>query len=77
MPAPAGLEADFSGKRTELQSRIIVVYLIMTVLSTIVLGMRLYTRIFIRKMTGLDDGFVILSWIGCVAWLIVCFQCKF
>lgn len=74
MPAPPGVTADFSGNRSDLQSRIIVVYLTMTVISTIVLGLRLYTRIFIRSMMGLDDALVVLSWIGCIAWLVVCFQ---
>jgi hypothetical protein len=74
MPPPPGVEADFSGNRTDLQSRIIVVYIVMTVLSTLVLGLRLYTRIFIRNMTGLDDALVIFSWLGCIAWLIICFE---
>jgi hypothetical protein len=77
MPAPLGVEPDFSGNRTDLQSRIVVVYVIMTVLSTFVLGLRLYTRIFIRHMTGLDDALVVLSWLGCVAWLVICFEGKF
>jgi hypothetical protein len=74
MPAPIGMEPDFSGDRTDLQNKIIVVYLVMTILSTIVLGLRLYTRIFIRHMTGLDDALVILSWLGCIAWLAICFE---
>jgi hypothetical protein len=74
MPPPPGLEADFSGVRTDLQSRIIVVYIVMTALSTFVLGLRLYTRIFIRNMMGLDDALVILSWLGCIAWLAICFE---
>lgn len=74
MPAPSGVTADFSGDRSDLQSRIIVVYLTMMVISTLVLGLRLYTRIFIRSMTGLDDALVVLSWMGCIAWLVVCFQ---
>jgi hypothetical protein len=76
LPAPLGVEADFSGNRSDLQSRMIVVYLVMTVLSTFVLGLRLYTRIFIRHMTGLDDALVVLSWLGCIAWLVVCFEGK-
>jgi hypothetical protein len=76
MPAPPGIETDFSGNRTDLQSRIVVVYVVMTALSTFVLGLRLYTRIFIRHMTGLDDALVVLSWLGCVAWLVVCFEGK-
>ncbi|KAF1943289.1 hypothetical protein EJ02DRAFT_433398 [Clathrospora elynae] len=71
---PAGIKADFSGNRSDLQGRIIVVYLVMTVLSTVVLGLRLYTRIFIRHMTGLDDALVVLSWIGCIAWLAISFE---
>jgi hypothetical protein len=74
MPAPPGVKTDFSGNRTDLQSRIIVVYVVMTILSTLVLGLRLYTRIFIRRMTGLDDALVVLSWCGCVAWMVICFQ---
>jgi hypothetical protein len=74
MPAPPGLKNDFSGERTDLQSKIIVVYVVMTILSTIVLGLRLYTRIFIRRMTGLDDALVVLSWCGCIAWTVICFQ---
>ncbi|CAO2650348.1 Nn.00g016400.m01.CDS01 [Neocucurbitaria sp. VM-36] len=73
MPAPEGVTPDFSGDRTELQSRIIVVYSTMTALSTFVLGLRLYTRICIRGMTGLDDLLIVLSWLGCVAWLAICF----
>jgi hypothetical protein len=76
MPAPLGVEPDFSGNRTDLQSRIVIVYVIMTVLSAFVLGLRLYTRIFIRHMTGLDDALVVLSWLGCVAWLVICFEGK-
>lgn len=74
MPPPPGVEPDFSGGRTDLQSRIIVVYVVMTVLSTVVLALRLYTRIFIRRTTGLDDVLVVLSWLGCVAWLVVGFE---
>ncbi|KAF2856139.1 hypothetical protein T440DRAFT_438863 [Plenodomus tracheiphilus IPT5] len=75
MPAPQGVTPDFSGDRSDLQSRIIVVYLVLTAVSTIVLGLRLYTRIFIRRVIiGLDDALVVLSWVGCVAWLAVCFQ---
>ncbi|USP74480.1 uncharacterized protein yc1106_01754 [Curvularia clavata] len=40
-----------------------------------VLGLRLYTRIFIRRLTGLDDVLVALSWLGCVAWMVLCLQC--
>ena len=68
------MEPDFSGDRTELQSRIIVVYVVMTAVSTIVLALRLYTRIFIRRTTGWDDALVLLSWMGCVAWLVICFE---
>jgi hypothetical protein len=50
------------------------VYVVMTVLSSMVLGLRLYTRIFIRRLTGLDDMLVVLSWLGCMAWLVICFQ---
>lgn len=50
----------------------IVVYVVMTAISTTVLGLRLYTRMFIRRLTGLDDALVTLSWLGCVAWLILC-----
>ncbi|KAI8941323.1 hypothetical protein NX059_002550 [Plenodomus lindquistii] len=46
----------------------------MTVLSSVVLALRLYTRVFIRTTTGLDDTLVVLSWLGCVAWLAVCFH---
>ncbi|CAG5156828.1 uncharacterized protein ALTATR162_LOCUS4621 [Alternaria atra] len=74
LPAPPGVKTDFSGDRTDLQSKIIVVYVVMTILSTIVLGLRLYTRIFIRHMTGLDDALVVLSWCGCIAWMVICFQ---
>ncbi|KNG51502.1 integral membrane protein [Stemphylium lycopersici] len=74
MPPPPGVEPDFSGSRTSLQSRIIVVYVIMTVLSTVVLALRLHTRIFIRRTTGLDDVLVVLSWFGCVAWLVIGFE---
>jgi hypothetical protein len=76
MPAPLGVDNDFSGNRTDLQSRMVVVYVVMTVLSTVVLGLRLYTRIFIRHMTGLDDALVVLSWLGCVAWMVICFEGK-
>jgi len=74
MPAPSGVKTNFSGDRNELQNKIVVVYLTMTIASTIVLGLRLYTRIFIRSMTGLDDALVILSWMGCVAWLVLAFE---
>lgn len=53
-----------------------MVYIVMTILSTMVLGLRLYTRTFIRRMIGLDDILVVLSWLGCVAWLVVGFQGK-
>lgn len=76
MPAPEGVTLDFSGNRTELQSRIIIVYAIMTAFSTVVLGLRLYTRMFIRGTTGLDDLLIVLSWVGCIAWLAICFDCK-
>lgn len=76
MPAPPGVRPDFSGNRTGLQSQIIVVYSAMTAFSTVILGFRLYTRIFIRRTTGLDDFLIVLSWIGCVAWLAVCFHGK-
>lgn len=74
LDAPPGVEADFSGERSDLQKRIVVVYAVMTILSTFVLGLRLYTRIFIRRMTGLDDALVVLSWCGCVAWMVICFR---
>jgi hypothetical protein len=77
LPAPTGVKTDFSGDQTDLQSRIIVVYVVMTILSTIVLGLRLYTRIFIRCMTGLDDALVVLSWCGCIAWMVICLQCEY
>jgi len=74
IPPPYGMEPDFSGDRTELQSKIIVVYVVMTAISTIVLALRLYTRIFIRRTTGWDDALVLFSWMGCVAWLVICFE---
>lgn len=77
MPAPHGVTLDFSGNRTELQTKVIIVYITITIFSTIVLALRLYTRIYIRKLTGLDDALVVLSWVGCVTWLVVCFQCKY
>ncbi|KAH7388859.1 hypothetical protein BKA66DRAFT_414976 [Pyrenochaeta sp. MPI-SDFR-AT-0127] len=74
IPPPEGVTTDFSGNKTGLQHRIIVVYATVTALSTLVLGLRLYTRIFIRRMTGLEDWLIVLSWVGCVAWLAVCFD---
>ncbi|KAA8625052.1 hypothetical protein PtrSN002B_006133 [Pyrenophora tritici-repentis] len=74
IPPPHGMQPDFSGDRTDLQNRIIVVYVVMTVISTIVLALRLYTRICIRHTTGLDDALVLCSWMGCVAWLVICFE---
>lgn len=76
MPPPEGVTPDFRGNKTELQNRIIVVYATMTTLSTFVLGLRLYTRAFIRGLIGLDDWLVVLSWVGCVAWLAICFKGK-
>lgn len=73
LPVPDDGNQDLDGK-TDLQRRIIVVYVVMTVFSSMVLGLRLYTRIFIRRLTGLDDVLVVLSWLGCVAWLVICFE---
>lgn len=74
LPVPRHDNEGINGKKTDLQRKMIVVYVVMTVLSSIVLGLRLYTRIFIRRLTGLDDALVVLSWLGCVAWLAICFQ---
>ncbi|EMD58481.1 hypothetical protein COCSADRAFT_104006 [Bipolaris sorokiniana ND90Pr] len=73
LPVPDDGNQDLDGK-TDLQRRIIVVYVVMTIFSSMVLGLRLYTRTFIRRLTGLDDVLVVLSWLGCVAWLVICFE---
>ncbi|XP_014552708.1 hypothetical protein COCVIDRAFT_41175 [Bipolaris victoriae FI3] len=73
LPVPDDGDQDLDGK-TDLQRRIIVVYVVMTIFSSMILGLRLYTRIFIRRLTGLDDVLVVLSWLGCVAWLVICFE---
>lgn len=76
LPVPDDGDQDLDGK-TDLQRRIIVVYVVMTTFSSMILGLRLYTRIFIRRLTGLDDVLVVLSWLGCVAWLVICFEGTF
>lgn len=72
MPPPKGVTPDFSGERTDLQRQVLVVYSAMTALSAIILAIRIYTRAFINNGLGLDDYLVILSWMGCVAWFVVC-----
>ncbi|KAF2131446.1 hypothetical protein P153DRAFT_429743 [Dothidotthia symphoricarpi CBS 119687] len=72
MPPPAGVTSDFSGSRTDLQNRTIMVNSVMIVLSTLFLGLRLHTRVSICHTIGLDDWLIVLSWLGCVAWMTVC-----
>ncbi len=76
IPPPPGVTANFSGNRTQLQSQIVVIYAALTTLSTFALGLRLYTRIFIRGMAGFDDFLIVLSWLGCIAWLVLGYECK-
>ena len=76
LPPPAGVTPDLSGSRTKLQNQIIVTYAVLTSVTTLALGLRLYTRIAIRNMAGLDDVLIVLSWFGCIAWLVVCFECS-
>ncbi|KAF2645325.1 hypothetical protein P280DRAFT_465174 [Massarina eburnea CBS 473.64] len=69
IPAPVGVEPDFSGKSTEMQHKLIVINIVMTILSTFVLVIRLYTRQFLSRSIGLDDLLIVMSWGGCIAWV--------
>jgi len=55
MPPPIGVTPDFSGRRTELQDRTLVIFSVMTALSSIFIFLRVYTRAFLVKTFGLDD----------------------
>lgn len=73
MPPPPGVTPNFNGSRTELQNQTIVVNSVMIALSTFVLALRLHTRIAICRTIGLDDWLIVLSWLGCIVWLTICF----
>ena len=64
MPPPAGVTPDFSGRRTELQDKTIVIFSVMTALSSVFILLRVYTRVFLVKTFGLDDCKFCLSWRG-------------
>jgi hypothetical protein len=63
MPVPPGETADFNVHHiTTTQAQFIIAYAVTLALATISLVMRLYTRIFIIRAFGLDDG-MLPSWI--------------
>ena len=44
---------------------IYIINAIMMTLATFAVVTRMYTRLFVRRWFGLDDAFIIMSWVGC------------
>ncbi|OAG01382.1 uncharacterized protein CC84DRAFT_1228406 [Paraphaeosphaeria sporulosa] len=72
VPPPLGVSQALGIERTELQKQSIVAYTTLTTVATIFVFLRLYTRLYLRASLGWDDALVLLSWIGCVAWIAIC-----
>lgn len=53
-----------------------MLYTAMTAVTTLFVVVRLYTRIYLMKLLGWDDYLVLLGWLGCISWIIICMSGK-